>query len=148
MVARDTLVGLPPGPYPIEKFRDNLKSNGIDVPTLQQLYRDLKWAREAIMTVPEAKDVKSWLANLMMFTASRTYQDGQHKESIAAGKLLAELTGALQPQVVEDNSVNIAAYLQGGPAAAPAPVETEPEEVSQKGFWFDDSLFDDEEGEE
>lgn len=116
MIARDVLVGKPPGPtYPYEEYKAALQKHGFEIPHRNTLLTDMNWAREAIISMPEAKDVKSWLTNLMIFTTSKSYQDGKHANTVAAGKLLAELTGALAPQVVEDNSVNIAAYLRGQP---------------------------------
>lgn len=117
MIARDVLVGLPPGPrYPYDEYKAKLIQNGFEIPHHNTLRNDMEWARQAIIEMPEARDVKSWLTNLMIFTTSKSYQDGKHGNTVAAGKLLAELTGALAPTVVEDNSVNIAAYLRGEPA--------------------------------
>ena len=111
-IARDTLVGHPPGPYPIEEYKRNLEKHGLEVPGQTRIYGDLRDAREAMLEMPEVSEVKSWLSHLMMHLTSKSYKKGKYQSAIGGGKLLAELTGALAPPQEQDRSVDIAQYLQ------------------------------------
>ena len=112
-IARDTMVGWPPGPFPVEEYKNNLRAHGIAVPkSTDTIYGDLNEARELMLKIPEATEVKSWLSHLMLHLTSKAYQKGKYTAAVSGGKLLAELTGALVPPQEEDRSVDIAAYLQ------------------------------------
>ena len=111
-IARDTMVGLPPGPFPVDQYKANLKKHGIKVPSKDTIYTDMNAAREIMLKIPDKDDVKSWLSHLMMHLTSKAYQKGKYTAAVSGGKLLAELTGALAPPQEEDRSVDIATYLQ------------------------------------
>ena len=114
IIARDTLVGHPPGPLPVNEYKANLVKHGCTVPKRRQIYLDLQNAREAMAAVPEVSEVKSWLSHLMMHLTSKAYKKGKFQSAIGGGKLLADLTGALAPPQEVDRSVEIARYLQEG----------------------------------
>lgn len=111
-IARDVLVGCPPGPLPLDEYHRELKKHGITPPKQRQTYDDLKDARELMAKMPETAEVKSWLSHLMIYLTSKSYKSGKYQSAIAGGKLLAELTGALAPPQEQDRSVDIARYLQ------------------------------------
>ena len=48
----------------------------------------------------------------MMHVGAKAYREEKFPAAVQAGRLLAELTGALAPEKEEDRSVDIAEYLQ------------------------------------
>ena len=111
-IARDTMVGWPPGPFPVDQYKANLKKHGIAVPSKNTIYEDMNAAREIMLKIPESGEVKSWLSHLLYHLTSKAYHKGKYTAAVSGGKLLAELTGALAPPQEEDRSVDIATYLQ------------------------------------